>query len=386
MMIDHPEALTPFIQAAKDPTQAVLQIAQTGEKVLALQCPYLPEELPHSFGLHPVRIMLAPKAPEQSDSIMQTFCCSWVQALLDQALSNEFAHFWGIVFTCNTCDSIQNLPDIWRRSVKEPNADALYSLRFPAVSQGKAAYEFLEAEIKLWQDWLERRTHVSFDRARLEASTRLCNRIRSALRRLWEKASQGQIPYSLLQAAVMGAQILDRNQVADSLEMALEQIEQNRGQENKNSIRLILVGGMLDDLRFLQFFEEHGASCVADDTCAISRVFEENADLDPNDLPDDMIRRYFRRLPCPVRSESAKERARLLLRSITAHRAQGVIFVSYRGCEPHSFDNVILTSTLDTSSIPHLSLEIDPHLGNWGQISTRLEAFLEMFSSGSKAI
>jgi benzoyl-CoA reductase/2-hydroxyglutaryl-CoA dehydratase subunit BcrC/BadD/HgdB len=93
-----------------------------------------------------------------------------------------------------------------------------------------------------------------------------------------------------------------------------------------------------------------------------------------------MARRHLRRSRCPVHVHSAGPRGAALVHKVKRSDARGVILLPYKGCEPHGFDNVLLVERLDQVKIPHVTLEIEPHLGNWGQITTRLEAFLEMFS------
>lgn len=270
--------------------------------------------------------------------------------------------------------------------MEAPAPDALYTLHFPIKTTGDAPIQLLEAELEAWRRWLEQRTGKELEPDALAASARLYNRIRASLRRLQALASTGALPYLRLQSAAIAAQCMDRAQVADLLDEALEQLE---GIEQTSSVddefgraRVIIVGGYLDDPLLLTWLHEHDADVVADDTCALDRIIQPEADLDPGDPLAEMARRHVRRSPCPVHLCSAERRATRLLRQISEHEAQGVIFIPYKGCEPHAFDNVILAEALDRRqpAIPHITLEVEPHLGSWGQLTTRLEAFIEMLA------
>jgi benzoyl-CoA reductase/2-hydroxyglutaryl-CoA dehydratase subunit BcrC/BadD/HgdB len=377
----HPAAAR-IREIAADPVSAMQRLADGGQKVIGLSCPNLPEELPHALGLTPGRIVVQPRPPKRSPEALQTFCCTWVQALLDQGMAGDLAFLHGLTLSCNTCDSLQNLPDIWRRTVERPGPEALHSLRFPVVT-GEAAFEMLRAELHIWQSWLEGRAGTRLEHARLEASARLFNRLRAALRELQRAASQGQVGYSLLQAAALAAQTADREEVADLLDAILTETQGEGAPRTPRSTKLVLAGGYLDMPRLFEWLEEHGADVVEDDTCALSRTFEPAMDLDPGDPFEDMARRHLRRSRCPVQLSSAAPRAAALVEKVTRSEAQAVILLPYKGCEPHAFDNVLLAEALDRKKIPHVTLEIEPHLGNWGQITTRLEAFLEMFSEVS---
>jgi benzoyl-CoA reductase/2-hydroxyglutaryl-CoA dehydratase subunit BcrC/BadD/HgdB len=363
-----------------DPTSAMEKLADAGHRVIGLSCPNLPEELPHALGLTPARIVVRPRPPKRSPEALETFCCTWVQALLDQGMAGDLAFLHGMTLGSNTCDSLQNLPDIWRRTVERPGAEALHALRLPVVT-GEAALEMLRAELRVWQGWLEERAGAGLEPARLEASARLHNRVRAALRELQRAASAGRVGYSLLQAAALAAQTADRQEVADLLDSV---VAEARGRAPVvRSARLVLAGGYLDMPRLFEWLEDRGAAVVDDDTCALSRTFEPAVDLDPDDPLEDIARRHLRRSRCPVHLGSAERRAAALLEKVTRGEARAVILLPYKGCEPHAFDNVLLAEALERRRIPHITLEIEPHLGNWGQISTRLEAFLEMFSEVS---
>jgi benzoyl-CoA reductase/2-hydroxyglutaryl-CoA dehydratase subunit BcrC/BadD/HgdB len=372
-----PAALEPLLRAAADPSAAAQGVSTSGVAVVGLPCSLLPAELMHAFGLHPWRIVVRPTPPLCAPSVLQTFCCTWVQALLDQALDGTLAHLWGLILPCNTCDSLQNLPDIWRRTVRAPQR--LCSLRLPARVDTPAAIDLLRAELAATCAWLEEQTGAPLDVARLIESARIFNRVRAALRRLHALAGRGVIPYSWLLGAATAVEVLDRRQAAAALEASLLELEARDGRDD-DAVRLVLVGGLLDDLRLPRWLEEHGAAIVGDDTCSGARTFEEAADLDERDPLADLAARVVRRAACPVRSASGSERASALLALVAARRAQGVILLPYRGCDPHAFDDVLLVEALARRSIPQLTLEIDPQLGAWGQLTTRLEAFLEIFA------
>jgi len=371
-----------FEQVLADPWRASQQLSEAGQRVVGLLCPNLPEELPHALGLAPSRISVRPTPPTRSPEVLQTYCCTWVLALLDQALKGELAHLWSVVFAGNTCDSFQNLPDIWARTVERPGPDQLYSLHLPVRTDSSAAEELMADELDAWREWLEQRAGDALDPARLVTSARLYNAIRAALRRLAALAAQGRLPYAGVQAAAVATQSMDRGEAADLLQQCLEELEgADLPAPDDDRARIMVVGGYLDDPRLLRWLDEHEADVVADDTCALWRTFQAAADLDLDDPLRDMARRQIRRSPCPVQHDSARRRGDDLLRRIRQHRAQGVLLMPYKGCEPHGFDNVLLIEALDRQKIPHLTLEVDPQLGSWGQLTTRLEAFVEMFSA-----
>jgi benzoyl-CoA reductase/2-hydroxyglutaryl-CoA dehydratase subunit BcrC/BadD/HgdB len=374
-----PTSLGPLLAAAEDPAAATARLLASGARVVGLQCANLPAELPHALGLHPLRLILRPEPATRAASLYQSFACSWVQALLDQALAGHLAGFAAVSLGCNTCDSIQNLPALWRGRVPAP---ALASLRFPALGGGDAARALFATELERWAEKLAALSDegAPLDRARLADSARLFNRIRAALRGLHELARAERFPYSLIQAAALGCELLPREQAAGLLEAALAEAGAAPAAPSRERARVALVGGVLDDLRLLRFLEERGLQCVLDDTCALGRSFEPAMDLEAGDALADLARRHLRRSPCPVISGSGPRRSAALVAAVHAQRIAGVILCPYKGCEPHSFDNVLLARALEDARVPFIAVELEPHFGSWATIANRLESFIEMIA------
>jgi benzoyl-CoA reductase/2-hydroxyglutaryl-CoA dehydratase subunit BcrC/BadD/HgdB len=287
-----------------------------------------------------------------------------------------------VVFAANTCDSLQNVPDIWRRAVKA-GPGRLHVMHLPALSEGHAPLALLQEELARLARWLERETGERLDPERLAASARLFNRLRAALRRLLALADRGAARHSWVQGAATGAQVLDAEQAVVALESAVDELAARGGSRPPAPLRLMLVGGLLDDLRLLEWLEEHGAQPLVEETCTGARTFEVQADLDDTDPLADLPRRHLRRSRCAVCAGSGRHRAAALATTVRERRASGVVFLPYRGCDPHAFDNVLLAHALHDASIPHLTVEVDPQLSNWGQVTTRLEAFLELCAERS---
>lgn len=368
----------PLLEAGADPRRAAAQASAAGRRVVAAQCPLVPPELIHALGLSPWRLSAPPTPPDQTSHQLQTFCCSWIQAILDQALKGSLSHLTGVVLSCTPCDSMRSLPDIWRRSVSAPRPDWLYTIKFPAHRDGEEVGDFVSEELAIFQRWLELRAGEVLEPDRLAASAALFNRIRAALRALQRLTAQQQIPASTFQQAAIGAQVMDPAEAAELLELLLEHAAAGELRPPERSPRLMLVAGQLDDLRLLMWLEEKGATCVAIESCNMNHFFEASADLDPVDPLADLSRRHGRRPPCATCSGSADLRGRRLHQTINELGVQGVVFLPLRGCDPHEFDNALMTAGLEPLGVPHLTLEIDPQWSSWGQLTNRLEAFLEL--------
>ena len=95
------------------------------------------------------------------------------------------------------------------------------------------------------------------------------------------------------------------------------------------------------------------------------------------DLLNSIGRRYFNRAICPAKHRDCFTRGDHLLEMIKNTRAQGVIFVLLKFCDPHAFDFPYIKELLDRDGIPSLLLEIEDQQTSLAQLKTRIEAFVE---------
>jgi benzoyl-CoA reductase/2-hydroxyglutaryl-CoA dehydratase subunit BcrC/BadD/HgdB len=65
---------------------------------------------------------------------------------------------------------------------------------------------------------------------------------------------------------------------------------------------------------------------------------------------------------------------------VDEYRADGVISYSLKFCDPELMFYPFLKADLEQKAIPHLHLEGDGTTASFGQLKTRVEAFIEMLT------
>jgi benzoyl-CoA reductase/2-hydroxyglutaryl-CoA dehydratase subunit BcrC/BadD/HgdB len=123
--------------------------------------------------------------------------------------------------------------------------------------------------------------------------------------------------------------------------------------------------------------EAAGGLVVWDDLCTGTRYFEREPPPSATGL-EAVAARLLRRPLCPAKHAGLGTRSEDLLQAVREHRAQGVIFVQLKFCDPHSFDHPHLKEALDAADIPSMLYEIDEQSFSGGQLATRVQAFIEM--------
>jgi benzoyl-CoA reductase/2-hydroxyglutaryl-CoA dehydratase subunit BcrC/BadD/HgdB len=144
----------------------------------------------------------------------------------------------------------------------------------------------------------------------------------------------------------------------------------------QDRVRLFLVGSVCDQSQVFDLFEAWGASIAGDDLCTGWRYFAE--DVTPaGDPMEALADRFLRRVPCPCKYNPGFDRGEELLRRVVASRAQGVIFILLKFCDPHAFDYPYLKGKLEEANVSSLLLEIEPGGLPLGAVETRFKAFVE---------
>ncbi|MCA1788084.1 MAG: 2-hydroxyacyl-CoA dehydratase family protein, partial [Desulfobacteraceae bacterium] len=141
--------------------------------------------------------------------------------------------------------------------------------------------------------------------------------------------------------------------------------------------RLILSGSVCDMPGLYDLFQNSGAAVVGDDLCTGSRWFDG---LIPEDMEPmaAITRRYAQRLVCPAKHRGLHTRAQQLVDQARQVKADGVVFVLLKFCDPHAFDYPYIKARLDDAGIKSLVLELDDSQESQGQLATRIETFIHM--------
>ena len=340
-----------------------------GHRAMGYFCTYVPEEIIHAAGFVPLRIRSGNQTPSRADAHLQSYTCALCRSALDQALRGDLSFLHGVVFP-HTCDTIQALADIWQMSFPDLYAETIVQ---PVNLSSASTRPYLIDELQRFRHSLEELIGQEISDQATRSSIELYNEKRRLLTRLYDLRDWLTAP-ELFAATGAGFVMppLEYNQLLGKLVELLAE-EESTPQDEPG---LILVGAILDDPVVLTIVEELGARIVGDDLCTGSRYFAQPVVADGDPIAD-LADRYLHRLPCPAKYHPDHQPGEHLLKLVNESKADGIVFVLPKFCDPHAFDYAMIKEKLDAAAVPHLRLEMEhaPALGQW---RTRLQAFLEM--------
>ncbi len=343
-------------------------------KAIGYLCAFVPEELILAAGFHPMRLFSSQPEIRLADQHLQSYCCSPVKGILEDSLSGSYDFLYGAVFP-QTCDTITRLSDIWRLKHKH----AFFAdLSWPSKLNTPTSLDYVKQVLTQFRSQLEEAAGQQIEEDALMDAVATCNRIRTHIRRLYQiKSDQPDaLAAADLYTIVKGAMILDRHQAADLLQQIVHTLESHNTSLSGGK-RLILSGAACEIPDLVNTVESAGGFIVGDDFCTGLRWFNRPVETAQN-LMDGLAQRIVGTINCPAKHTGLTTRADHLISLAKSLQADGVLFLLNKFCDPHAFDFPTIKTALDEKQIKNSFIELDGADLGTGQISTRIESFIEM--------
>ncbi len=334
----------------------------------------VPVELIDAVGLVPIRVLSTGKAAQgASERYIQLFACSWLKQILDIGLSEGFSDFDGLVFSAGTCDSLQNVSDIWRKIF--PN-QWVYNLTFPVLTESEAAGDFLQSEFESLVQTLREEIQIEENDFTLVQSIKKFNQKRALLFRLVDLVSKRNFAYRKLAKLQLASDVLPIDSAISLIQAKSDIWRENGDLAIPDFPRLLITGGMgLDNHKLWDLPELD--SIVADDLSFGYRNI--NFQIPEDSFLPRYCKSYLNRVPDPTAYDMDK-RLISLTKLTKGHKIDGIIMLGTKWCDPEAFEFVFIQKSLKEMDIPFIQLETTPDLSNLEQLRTRISAFNEILS------
>jgi benzoyl-CoA reductase/2-hydroxyglutaryl-CoA dehydratase subunit BcrC/BadD/HgdB len=145
--------------------------------------------------------------------------------------------------------------------------------------------------------------------------------------------------------------------------------------------RLMIIGGACDAPEFIDFIENKGAAIVADGFCFGQRHYQGMVDEDAGEPLRAIADRYINRPACPSIINGFDHSFGILKEILKEWKVDGIICARLKFCDHWGGQRKMLTDKLSGNGVPLLDLEREYSTKSSGQISTRIQAFLEMLGA-----
>ena len=378
-------AIAQFQELYAERGKRARQLHDSGKKVIGYFCCFVPDEIIAAFDMVPYRIQGSQSVPiDQADAYIEPMACPFARNCFNLALKGKYDFLDGFVAP-HSCDTVERIYHIWRHYKPAPFT---HLINVPHM-MGPSSEEFYHKELEFFIKGLERWSGKKLETAKLKEAVRLYNERRAILRELYElrKPNPPLVSGSEITMVLVAGMGIP---AAEHIELVKRFIAEAKGRSKpkaKKLPRIFIWGNEIDDITFIKLIEESGAYVVMDDLCTGTRFFWDDVP-ETNDPLDGIVSRYLH-THCPrsfipkavTREKDLENRYGYINRFIKEWNALGVIFYIVRYCDTCELEGPDLREYLNGMKLPVLMIEDDYSTSTIGQLSTRVQAFIEMISS-----
>jgi (R)-2-hydroxyisocaproyl-CoA dehydratase beta subunit len=372
------EMIAVFSDVARHPGPAVKKLLQnTGKKAIGCFPYYCPEELVAAAGMIPIGCWGGQIEIARAGNYFPPFACSIMQSAMEMAIAGAYDDLAAVIIPA-PCDTLKLFGQNWIAGASRvPAIPIVYPLHKTA-----AGMDYLQNELASVQRKLEAIAGIRIADDAIHAAIELYNNNRRALREFVQLAArQPGLISPVERHHVIKSRFFMEKPRHTKLLAKLNQLLAAQPAGTKQGKKVILTGIMVEPDGILEVLADYAITIVADDLAQESRLFR--TDVPAGENPLSRLAYQWRDMNgCSLIFSVEKNRTDMLIDMFRQTQADGIVVCMMKFCEPEEFDYPLIKTECQAASIPVLYLEIDQQTQSWGQVRTRVQAFVESLDAG----
>jgi len=349
-------------------------------KVIGTFCVYVPEEL--VLAVDGIFIGLCAGADvgfEEAERYVPRNTCALIKAFMGFKLSGlcPYVEITDLIVGETTCDGKKKAYESFADITKK-----MYVIELPQMKNIEDRNLWFK-EVKRFKEKLEEFSGKSITIEKLRNAVSIVNNKRKALQRLSSLREHEPAPISGLDALLVNQiSFYDDpirftqkvNELCDELE---ERVKNGVGVAIKGTPRILIAGSpfAIPNWKLHAIVENSGAVVVGEESCVGSRNYRTLTDEDFNSIENaiEKIADRYLTIDCACFTPNS-ERIENIIAMKNGLKANGLIHYSLQFCTPYMMEAYKIGKKVD---FPYMRIETDYSMEDFGQLQTRIEAFLE---------
>jgi bcr-type benzoyl-CoA reductase subunit C len=367
------DILKQFARIAQNPKKQFEEYVSGGVPVVGCAPVYAPEEIIHSMGFVPFGVWGADTQLKEAKRYFPSFICGIVQSIVELGIAGTYKGMTALIVP-PLCDSLKCLGENWKYAVKDI---PFIPMTYPQNRKLDAGKEFTKAGyLRVIAD-LEKISGKKFSEAALEKSVAVYNEHNKAMREVSKAlADYPSVTPDGRSAIFKSAYFMKKEEHTALVNRFLQALKECPAKPEKKK-RVVTTGILADNGSLLDILGREGFHIVADDMASESRQYRTDA-VEGRDALEKMANKFAAMDNCSVLYDAEKKRARYIADMAKERKADGILVLLTKFCDPEEFDYVVLKKAFDADGIPSTVVEVDRQMENYEQARTNLQAFGEM--------
>jgi len=356
-----------------------------GAKIIGVYCSFTPKELIAAAGAIPVSLCAGSERPiEAAHSHLPGNLCPLIKSSYGHALSDTYPYFHAADFLLadSTCDGKIKMFELLGR------IKPLHLINLPRSCEGEFNHKFWKDELLRLKDVIEAVTGNLITKDTLKKEIALHNAYRKKKLELYEM-NTGEFPLvtgkeidSITWPTMFDVNLEERIIEIDSAIGILKQRAFNARYINSmaGKPRILLTGCPTTNNKVSDIIEDAGGVIVAMENCGglktLSYMVDEYGD------PIEALAKRYLSIPCSCLTPN-HGRFELMSNIIRRYKIDGVIDLTWEACHTYNVEAFFVREHVQEKlGIPYMQVRTDYSVNDTGQIKTRVEAFIEVISTG----
>jgi len=336
---------------------------------------YTPVELLHAADVIPHRIAATGKSHDLASTYLSESSCPYVMSCLDAGLRGEYDFLDGVL-VADHCDLFSSTFATWTQQVRPPFSHLFH---VPKVAAPHAE-EYFRKVVRVMAEKIGAHFGARITDDGLRQAIALTNETRQLLDRVFALRRERPGLIGALKAAdIARASMVGLNDVFNAeLRAFLDEIEGQPPTSDSTQARILLYGGFLEPTELFELIEGLGATVICESLCNGVRYLE-GAVSEEGDPLEALSRHYLGAVP-QCRMLDGDWKFDYLWKLVQTFRVDGLVYFSLKFCADLALDFPPLMARFEERGLPVLLLDADGFSETWGQMATRIQAFLEILA------
>lgn len=365
------DILSRFHDIAANPKGQKEKYLSEGRK-LVLVSYYTPEEIIHSMGAVPFGVWGGDFALSESKKYFPAFLCSIVQSIVELGMKGVYDGASAIIFP-SLCDSLKVVGENWKAAVP---GIRFIPMTYPQNRKPDFGHDFTRAGYERVIREAEEATGLPFSEEVLAKSIEIYNEHNRVMREFAAAAKKHPEISTQQRSDVFKSAFFMRKEEHTAL--VKELLAALSGETSESPKKRIMTSGILTDAPdLLRIFDENGLQIVCDDVCAESRQYRTDAPEEGEPL-DRLVSKFCGMDDDTLLYDPTKHRIERLISDAQEAKAQGIVVVMTKFCDPEEFDYPLIKKAAEQADIPCLTIEVDRQMSDYAQARTAIETFKEL--------